>query len=116
MAKKRSGINRSWMLLIVFGGLLVLTAGVLLLVNMNPGQPAETNQPPAGDPVAAVTRISLADAKSAFDRGNAVFLDVRTDQEYQQSHIAGATHIAYNELAQRLSELDPEAELITYCT
>lgn len=104
------------MLLIVIGGLLLLVAAVLLALNANQTQSPEIAQPTTGDPAAAVARISLADAKAAFDRGSAVFLDVRTDQEYQQSHIPGAIHIAYNELAQRLNELDPSVEIITYCT
>ena len=116
MAKQNSTITRNWILLIAFGGVLLLAAAVLLALITNQNQPAQTNQQTTSDPVAAVPRITLADAKSAFDQDSAVFLDVRTDQDYQLSHIPGAIHIPYNELPQRLNELDPAVEIITYCS
>lgn len=116
MAKQSTTINRNWILLIAIGGILLLAAAVLLALSANQNQPAQTNQQITSDPVAAVPRITLADAKAVFDQGSAIFLDVRTDQDYQLSHIPGAIHIPYNELPQRLNELDPAVEIITYCS
>ena len=43
-------------------------------------------------------------------------LDVRTDEEFQAGHIAGAVHIPHSELAARLGEVQvPEAGVIVYC-
>lgn len=41
-------------------------------------------------------------------------LDVRQPNEYQQSHIPGATLIPLPELTDRLGELDPEKPVLVY--
>lgn len=62
-----------------------------------------------------IARISLADAKQAHDRGQAVFIDVREEDAYNERHIAGAISIPLSELPLRLGELDPDRWYITYC-
>ena len=42
-------------------------------------------------------------------------LDVRKEEEWQQGHVPGATHIFLGELRDRLGELDRTAEIATYC-
>ena len=71
---------------------------------------------PQTTPAPGVERISLADAKAAFDAGEAVFLDVRDAQSYAETHVVGALNIPINELPQRLGELNPTDRIITYCT
>jgi hypothetical protein len=66
-------------------------------------------------PVEAV-RLSLEDAKTAFDDGSAVFLDVRSRSAYATTHIPGAVSIPLAELKPRIAELDPSQWIITYCT
>ena len=61
-------------------------------------------------------RVALSEAKAAFDAGEAIFLDVRTSQYYQQAHIPGALNIPLDELEARLGELQPGRWIITYCT
>ena len=63
-----------------------------------------------------VERISLEDAKAAYDAGTAVFLDVRDAQSYAEAHIPGALNIPVNNLPQRLNELDPADHIVIYCT
>ncbi len=63
-----------------------------------------------------VARVSLADAKSAFDSHTAVFLDVRAAESYAEAHIPGALNIPLDQLEARIGELDPNAWIITYCT
>jgi len=41
-------------------------------------------------------------------------VDVRTPKEYEQGHLPGARLIPVGELADRLSELDPEKPTIAY--
>lgn len=41
-------------------------------------------------------------------------LDVRQPNEYQQSHIPGATLIPLPELGDRLGEIDPEKPVLVY--
>ncbi|MDQ6962809.1 MAG: rhodanese-like domain-containing protein [Mariprofundaceae bacterium] len=43
------------------------------------------------------------------------FLDVRSIEEYNQGHIAGAIHIPIQQLAQRLNELPKDKRLYVHC-
>ena len=63
-----------------------------------------------------VARVSLEEARQALDEGKAVFLDVRDAAAYASSHIKGAENISLSELPSRLTELDKNAWIITYCT
>ena len=111
MKNKNAKQNRVWLFLLA-GGVLLLVAGYLL--SLRPGE-SSTVQNSNGDPT-DVSRITLQEAITAYEDNSAVFLDVRTEQEYQQSHIPNALFIPYNELPSRLGELDPGTAYITYCT
>ncbi|WP_136706616.1 metalloregulator ArsR/SmtB family transcription factor [Agromyces sp. H66] len=50
-----------------------------------------------------------------LDEGDAVILDVRPGPEYAGGHLPGATHIPLEELADRLSELPRDREIVAYC-
>jgi hypothetical protein len=64
----------------------------------------------------AVPRISIEDAKAAFDARTAVFIDVRGTENYNLVHIAGALDIPSDQFATRLSNYDRNTLIITYCT
>jgi 3-mercaptopyruvate sulfurtransferase SseA len=63
-----------------------------------------------------VERVTLEDSKSAFDSGEAVFLDVRSESSFASSHIPDALSIPLDELEARIDEIDPTLWVITYCT
>jgi phage shock protein E len=46
-----------------------------------------------------------------------VYVDVRTDSEFNAGHVEGALHIPYDQMEQRFSELEPYAgqEIVVYC-
>jgi 3-mercaptopyruvate sulfurtransferase SseA len=67
-------------------------------------------------PYPEVPRVSLGDSKAALDLKQAVFIDVRGEPYFSQGHIPGAISMTDDEVANRLSELDPNAWIITYCT
>jgi len=46
---------------------------------------------------------------------DAVILDVRPGPEYTAGHLPGAVHVPLDELAERLSELPRDREIIAYC-
>lgn len=50
-----------------------------------------------------------------LDRGSALFVDVRTDAEYEVGHLPGAVNIPIGEIRGRLSELPADKEIILYC-
>ncbi len=100
-----------WMLVSV-GIFVIIAALALALLNRIPA-PEVTPTPASVD---QVRRVSLADAKAAFDAGSAVFVDVRPTPSYDSSHIPGALSIPLNELTNHLNEFDPSSWIITYCT
>jgi hypothetical protein len=105
-------------LLMVLGVILIIGAIIWMVV----GVPPQTNVLPTPTAVANripypdVKRVGLADAKAAFEIGSAVFVDVRGEPYYSQSHIPGALSIGEDELEARINELDLSAWIITYCT
>jgi len=114
-ARRRQSSNFP-LALIAIGLLLILGAGGWYLYQVL--NPAETVQSPSQSErdYPEVPRVSLADAKAAYETGSAVFLDVRDAESYAQSHIIGSLSIPLNELPDRMGELDKFAWIITYCT
>ena len=103
-------------LILVIGGILLVLASVLLLQNQT-GQPtAPVSSGHEEETYPEIERVSLEDAKAAFDAGTAVFVDVRADQAYAAAHIAGSISLPLAETEARLDDLDPNQWIITYCT
>lgn len=103
-------------ILIAVGALLVVFVLIWQVVQ-SARQGSLTSSPPAQNiPEPDIERVSLADAKAAYDSQSAVFLDVRDPVSYQAGHIAGSINIPLSELEARASELDPNQWIITYCT
>jgi hypothetical protein len=75
---------------------------------------AEKAQPK--DELADVPRISLADAKKAFDAGNAIFVDTRAEVQFQQSRIKGAINVPAEAMETRYKEIPTGKKIIAYCS
>jgi 3-mercaptopyruvate sulfurtransferase SseA len=117
MGRRKAQQNRNFMIFVIAGGVLLLASAALLILSSQQAQVApEAAATVAGDPIAGFPRITLEESKTAFDNSSAIFLDVRTQQEFDQAHIPGSVLIPYAELSERLGELDPQATYITYCT
>ena len=65
-----------------------------------------------GPEVEHVARDALLDRAR---RGDIVVLDVRPADEYRAGHIPGAISIPLDELAERLTELPADTEIVAYC-
>ncbi len=92
---------------------LVVIALASLVANMI----LQAKAPPAiirseGD----VPRISVQDTYEALTNGQAVLLDTRSLDSYQQGHATGAVSLPVDEVETRLGELDKDQWYITYCT
>ena len=61
-------------------------------------------------------RISLADAKKAYDDGTAVIIDARGADVYKQEHIKGAINITSETLKEKIKQLPKDKTLIVYCS
>ena len=98
---------------------MVVILGVVVFYLANPFKGSETvptDQTAAAVPYPNVARVSLKDAKAAFDLKNAVFIDVRGEPSYSQEHIPGALSITYDELPAHIQELKKTDWIIPYCT
>ena len=114
--KKRKP-QKSPILFLIAGGLLLLLAAFLLMTQNGAGQPASTASSAHDEETyPEIPRVSLEDAKAAFEAGTAVFVDVRGADVFVMSHIPGSLSIPLAELETRLTELDPNQWIITYCT
>ena len=115
--KKRKSQQKFPILFLVAGGLLLLLAAFLLMTQNGAGQPASTASSAHDEETyPEIPRVSLEDAKAAFDAGTAVFVDVRGADVYAMSRIPGSLSIPLADLETRLAELDPNQWIITYCT
>ena len=67
---------------------------------------------------AAVPRVSVEEAKAAFDSGAAIIVDVRSAGAYAASHVPGAINIQLGEFETNPTglNLDKDQWIITYCT
>jgi 3-mercaptopyruvate sulfurtransferase SseA len=114
LRKKRRNQKKRPYLLIGLGGVLILGAVLLLLLDTQEAQAPTSTQPVTR--TSEVERVSLTDAVDALDTGSAVFLDVRSQGEYSVSRIPGAVSIPIDQLPDRFTELDRDDWIITYCT
>ena len=112
LKKTKQKIDPSiWVILV--GGLMLLVAVIVLLTQSRQAAPSSTGTQNPNIPYPEVVRVSVQDAKAAFDAGTAVFVDVRGDELYNTGHIPGALSIADTEMDSRFTELDPNAWIIT---
>ncbi len=83
------------------GVMLIVALGILLLK-------------PKATPATPSLEISPAQAFEKFQQG-AFFLDVRSQEEWDQLHIAGSTLIPLDELQNRLDELPSDQDIVVVC-
>ncbi len=137
-AQRPTGPLSPWVIgAIVVVGLMLLGAGIFLR-NQAPDEPtlplAAGSQPTvaavqptvnAVQPTTAsaipfpdVPRIGLQEAQDRAQNAGAIFVDVRDAEAYAAEHIPGALSIPLGpeDLDPAYQELDPNAEIITYCT
>ena len=67
---------------------------------------------------AEVPRVPVDQAKAAFDRGEAIIVDVRGAGAYARRHIAGALEVSLSAIQTDPANLplDKNKWIITYCT
>jgi 3-mercaptopyruvate sulfurtransferase SseA len=99
-------------------GLALILGAAAWYVIYAPSAVSSEPTAPVGEsvPYPDVPRISLGDAKAAYDTQSAVFIDVRGEPYYSEGHIPGARSITEEELPNHINELNPSQWIITYCT
>jgi hypothetical protein len=117
--KKTTNINPA--IFVIGLGMVMLAVALSVILTQGNNSPTvvqATSVPSQVEsiPYPDVPRVSLIDAKAAYDQGSAVFLDVRGMSDYQAEHITGAISIPETQIESRLNELNPQDWIITYCT
>ena len=59
--------------------------------------------------------VLTTDEFMAYDKEKAIILDVRTEMEFNNGHMAGAINIPVDSLRERIGELDKNKEILEYC-
>lgn len=87
-----------------------------MVVIVEPTTPPQKSSIPASE--AGVPRVSLEEAKAAFESGAAIIVDVRSKPAYETSHIKGAVNIQLGEFEINPTGLNLAKDqwIITYCT
>lgn len=107
--------------------LLILTVTVIVLTGAcseaeKPVANANTAPPKTPQPVEKpipypdVPRIQLADARSDFDNGNAIFIDTRPAAAFDEEHVKGAMNITADDFAAKADALPKGKKIIAYCS
>ncbi|MBC8265099.1 MAG: rhodanese-like domain-containing protein [Anaerolineales bacterium] len=79
-------------------------------------RPSTPTPPGVPDSVPDVPRVRLEQLKEKLDAGaDIVIVDVRSKEEFAESHIPGAVSIPWEEIEARYPELPRDKEIITYC-
>ena len=62
-------------------------------------------------------RITPQEAKAMMQKGEAVILDVRTEEEYDQGHIENSLLLPYDEIGQKAEGMlsDKDTPILVYC-
>lgn len=76
--------------------------------------PSPDNKP--AHPDDGAPRITLADAKAAFDAGDAIFVDTRPEETYKQEHVKGAINITLMDDASKYDKIPKGKKIIVYCS
>ena len=105
---------------VIFGLTCLLTAAVAsaqmkVKPQSNPG--ATPLQVPGSSQASAqmFPRVSMADALKMYQQGTAVFIDVRSNEQFTLGHIKGAINIPGSQIVRRFAEIPRNKTIITYC-
>jgi rhodanese-related sulfurtransferase len=104
-SKKRSHSTPSWLKWAVAGGLAVIVIAVASVLVMNQ-RAASTKAFPA--------EISVDEAYRLYTDGT-FLLDVRTQEEWNEYHVPGTTHIPLDQLPDRLAEVPADQPVVVIC-
>jgi 3-mercaptopyruvate sulfurtransferase SseA len=104
------------LIIFIAGAVLVIFAIVLALAAAQEPVVSATPAVNAEIPYPQVARVSLADAKAAYDSQSAVFVDTRSADAFVESHVPGAVSMPSDQVETLAAGLDKTAWIITYCT
>jgi len=78
--------------------------------------PTLVQQPAAQTDGQDAPRISLEDAKKAFDEKSATFIDTHPKAMYDAGHIPGAINVTVQDLETKFDKIPKGKKIIAYCS
>ncbi len=100
--------------IILFGSIFLLSIAAMIII---PRLQSARNVDPASITTQDdVPRVTVQEAYTAIQSGEAVLVDTRSKTQFVTGRAAGAINIPVEETETRLGELDPGTWVITYCT
>jgi NADPH-dependent 2,4-dienoyl-CoA reductase/sulfur reductase-like enzyme/peroxiredoxin family protein/rhodanese-related sulfurtransferase/TusA-related sulfurtransferase len=69
----------------------------------------------AEDILSGLSDVFTYEQLASFDRQGTILLDVRTEMEFENGHLPDAINIPVDDLRRRLSDLDKDKLILTYC-
>ena len=91
----------------------IVAAGNAAPTATPPATPAPSETPtPADD----APRITLEEAKKAYDEGKAFIIDARAEEAYKAEHIKGSVNIRHDNLDAMLKQIPRDKTIIVYCS
>ena len=103
-------------ILLIIGAVVVLSGAIAFAVNAVSNREPDPDVAEVAPPT--VQKISAEQAKTMMaDNAHFILLDVRSEEEFQASHIAGATLIPDYQLSEQAAVQlpDQDALIIVYC-
>ncbi len=99
------------------GSALLFVIAALLLISCAQAKPATQDGANPALQQVAPQAITPEEYQARFGSGETAhfLLDVRTSEEFASGHIAGATNIAVETLAQQLGQVPKDQPVIVYC-
>lgn len=67
-------------------------------------------------PMDGVARVTVEDARQGLQNGSIVLIDVRSAEQFQASHIAGALHFPPDRIRNEIKSLPGDKMIVAYCT
>ena len=112
--------SKLWLALVAAVVLIGLIAVIVLVSQPKPATVSTAAIPtaavPQDIPYPSVARVTPAQAHGSVNSGQAIIIDVRDAESYNQAHIEGAISMPESELPARIDELPQDQQIFTYCT
>jgi 3-mercaptopyruvate sulfurtransferase SseA len=106
-----------FLVLFAIAGLFAISACTDVAEPISISRSTESAEPAAhADDADDAPRISLADAKKAFDEGTAIFIDTHPKATYDLGHIPGSLNITMQDFEAKFDSIPKGKKIIAYCS
>jgi 3-mercaptopyruvate sulfurtransferase SseA len=106
-----------FLILLAVAGLFAISACTDVAEPISISRSTENVEPVAHvDDADDAPRISLADAKKAFEEGTAIFIDTHPKATYDLGHIPGSINVTMQDFEAKFDSIPKGKRIIAYCS